>query len=183
MLITNEDNVLSGNVYIPLTVVRLRIIGTSVKDIAPTEKNPGYPMTMFESEIVEPEQIEVGGQRVSLAGRKVYLNAMHIKGRNWGHQRFQEFCAKIGFEVPSEGYNTDAHEQFRGWTFDYWAHCPEEDIMRLPLTPAEKAKGIKQGIELKDRNGKTCSRGWPLAGDLTLVPPDCYPEKVEMGAF
>lgn len=141
-----------------------------LKDVVYGPSSKGNFMFTVTPELVFPDSfVAVNGTTINIAGvnlKQQYIT-LKIKGEdgNWDKEatqkavdRFLDQLDKFGVDTSvlrEEGIdlNNPDKKLLDGLVLD--AICgSEEYVRRKDLTPEQKAKGIKQGDEIKDANGK-----------------------------
>lgn len=173
MLIDNTQIIRGGKSFLPTALYRAQVVDASYG-----LSSSGNPMTTLSLEIIEPEKIEHEGKEYMVAGRSFKMFLVHttsLTGRQTESSQagVVDFMTKLGLE--DENYDTDkVKEYFLGQQFDIILNSVE-DVKRFAKQPGEKV-----GKPILDGEGKEITNGWNINAQLSDVPANCRPSRVEV---
>lgn len=176
MFIKRSETKSSQGGLVPEMTYRVRCLGTKFK----SKNSSGNPMTTLNCEIIQPEEIEINGKPVTMAGKDFALFLTHNFDKDgWGSQEeVLDFCRKLGVQLSidpdsgEEGYDcSKADEYFKGMEWDMILRS-KEDVKRYQTGP-------NQGQPILDGEGKEISAGQRINARPSDVLENCHPSRNE----
>ena len=172
-----SDIIMGGLGPLPLDSYTVKCIAAK-KDMTKgnAEKGkPPQPAAYLEFEIVAPNQVDVGGTKYLIAGRKFKtMPCVLDPSVPWGLGQLQGALDRSGFDMsafnPECELDDDMLNVLVGWTCQMELHTEESFKMR-PVTPDEIEAGAAANtkVPMTDGNGERISNGHWIQASLDKV--------------